>query len=72
MAPAFVLLVRTWPTDPEAFRHNWRGAFTLMTVAAFGSAAGFAVFARPVVVFLFGARYEPAVVLPGSWSSGSR
>ncbi|HZR13822.1 MAG TPA: flippase [Acidimicrobiia bacterium] len=55
--PAMTMMVRAWPENPAEFRRAFRHALILLTVASVGAAVGFGVFAKPLVVHLYGANY---------------
>jgi O-antigen/teichoic acid export membrane protein len=55
--PAMTLMVRAWPDHVGEFRRAFRHALILLTVASVGAAVGFGVFAKPLVVHLYGAQY---------------
>jgi len=59
-APVVTMLIRDWPDRLDMFRRTFRGAFVLLTISGVGLATGFAVFARPAVVTVFGDRYDEA------------
>lgn len=66
VAPAMIgvvlpLLVRAWPGDGPGFHRAWRQSFVLFLVVGGAATATFAVLAEPVIVSLYGSRYEAAV-----------
>jgi O-antigen/teichoic acid export membrane protein len=58
--PALTMLVACWPDDPEGFRRTFRQASVILAVGAVGAGVGFSLFAEPLVVTLYGARYRDA------------
>lgn len=60
LASVFTLLLQTWQRDTEAFKHTLRSAWVLLLVSAFGVTTLLAIFTRPLIVLLYGDRYEDA------------
>jgi O-antigen/teichoic acid export membrane protein len=60
ITPALTMMVAAWPADPAGFRRTFRHALIIISVAAIGAAAGFLVFAEPLVTLLYTQRYADA------------
>ena len=57
VTPALTMMVAAWPHDPGRFRRVFRHALIILTVGAIGTSVGFFVFAQPLMLALYGARY---------------
>lgn len=61
VTPAMTLMIKAWPDDPVAFRRTFRHTLILLVVGSTGAAVGFGVFATPLMVHLYGAKYASGV-----------
>lgn len=57
MVPVLALLVRSWPEDMPTFAETFRRAFLILVLAGVLVTVEFAMFARPLIVLLYGHEY---------------
>jgi O-antigen/teichoic acid export membrane protein len=58
LTPMLTLMVETWPHEIERFQRTFRHAVLLLSITGVAAGVGFAILARPVIVSIYGARYE--------------